>query len=318
MNQIIGRVLLSQSTLLHSSSFSRPRNRLFFLGRLIRLTGAAHSSRGGVSAREMKTVSLFSGIGGLDLGLEDAGHEIVMQVESDPYCCQVSPSRHERLLEKNVKASAPRLTRPRIARADSAASLSRIALRRDIADVTELPADTELLAAGFPCPVRPRSEKIITREKPRRPPLTVCSYDIAPVPGREHVQQRPPRPEERQQDRACARTSSASSAADACRGSFSKTCRADVAHERRPPQPPAVSYVVAELESLGYRWAQRVVGLTGFGLPQQASRVHLSVDARRPEGRAWRRRRCVWGSASSCSRRTRGEVATHRAVTHRS
>ena len=42
-----------------------------------------------------------------------------------------------------------------------------------------------------------------------------------------------------------------------------------------PPQPPAVSYVVAELESLGYRWAQRVVGLTGFGLPQRRRRVFI-------------------------------------------
>ena len=40
----------------------------------------------------MKTVSLFSGIGGLDLGLEDAGHEIILQVESDPHCIQVRHS----------------------------------------------------------------------------------------------------------------------------------------------------------------------------------------------------------------------------------
>jgi hypothetical protein len=29
-----------------------------------------------------------------------------------------------------------------------------------------------------------------------------------------------------------------------------------------PPQPPAIHHVVSELEALGYRWAQRVIGLT--------------------------------------------------------
>ena len=38
---------------------------------------------------EMKVGSLFSGIGGLDLGLERAGMEIVWLVEKDPYCQKV-------------------------------------------------------------------------------------------------------------------------------------------------------------------------------------------------------------------------------------
>ena len=29
-----------------------------------------------------------------------------------------------------------------------------------------------------------------------------------------------------------------------------------------PPQSPAIHHVVSELEALGYRWAQRVIGLT--------------------------------------------------------
>ena len=33
----------------------------------------------------MRVGSLFSGIGGFDLGLEQAGHRIVFQCESDPY-----------------------------------------------------------------------------------------------------------------------------------------------------------------------------------------------------------------------------------------
>jgi DNA (cytosine-5)-methyltransferase 1 len=37
----------------------------------------------------MKVGSLFSGIGGLDLGLERAGMEVAWQSEIDPYCCRV-------------------------------------------------------------------------------------------------------------------------------------------------------------------------------------------------------------------------------------
>lgn len=32
---------------------------------------------------------------------------------------------------------------------------------------------------------------------------------------------------------------------------------------------------MSELESLGYRWAHRVIGLTGFGLPQRRRRVFI-------------------------------------------
>jgi hypothetical protein len=46
-----------------------------------------------------------------------------------------------------------------------------------------------------------------------------------------------------------------------------------------PPQPPAISHVVSELEKLGYRWAHRVVGLTGFGIPQRRRRVFILASA---------------------------------------
>mgnify|MGYP001492810643 CR=1 FL=1 len=41
------------------------------------------------------------------------------------------------------------------------------------------------------------------------------------------------------------------------------------------PQEPAVSYVVDELEKLGYSWAHRVISLAGFGLPQCRQRVFI-------------------------------------------
>ncbi len=71
----------------------------------------------------MKFVSLFSGIGGIDLGLERAGMECVGQVENDPWCTKI--------LEKHW---------PTIPRWQDIHDL----------DPKELP-DHDLIAGGFPC-----------------------------------------------------------------------------------------------------------------------------------------------------------------------
>jgi DNA (cytosine-5)-methyltransferase 1 len=68
--------------------------------------------------------SLFSGIGGLDLGLERAGMRIAWQAETDPYCCRV--------LAKHWP-STPNL-----------GDVTRI-------DWTETP-HVDLICGGYPCP----------------------------------------------------------------------------------------------------------------------------------------------------------------------
>lgn len=40
-------------------------------------------------SNELTVGSLFSGIGGLDLGLERAGMKVIWQSEIDPYACRV-------------------------------------------------------------------------------------------------------------------------------------------------------------------------------------------------------------------------------------
>ncbi|PWB83178.1 MAG: DNA (cytosine-5-)-methyltransferase [Methylocystaceae bacterium] len=70
----------------------------------------------------MKTVGLFAGIGGLELGLSQAGHECLMVAENWPLAARVLGERFPDV--------------PNVG---------------DIAALRGLPAGTELVAAGFPC-----------------------------------------------------------------------------------------------------------------------------------------------------------------------
>jgi DNA (cytosine-5)-methyltransferase 1 len=83
--------------------------------------------------------SMFSGIGGLDLGLERAGMTIVWQAENDPYCCRVL-ARHW--------PHVPNL-----------GDVTHI-------DWTEVPR-VDLIAGGFPCQPLAQNGHRLGRDDPR-------------------------------------------------------------------------------------------------------------------------------------------------------
>jgi DNA (cytosine-5)-methyltransferase 1 len=74
------------------------------------------------TARGFKAVGLFSGIGGLELGLHNAGHETLLMAEND-------------------KAASAVLNR----------RISEIPNIGDVRKLKRLPRETEILFGGFPC-----------------------------------------------------------------------------------------------------------------------------------------------------------------------
>lgn len=96
----------------------------------------------------MKSISLFSGCGGLDLGLERAGFDTVFAADNDPFC--IKSYRHNFPGVPVFEESAAKITKAALAQMTSGATLGHI----------------DLLAGGPPCPPFSKS-RFYRTEKPR-------------------------------------------------------------------------------------------------------------------------------------------------------
>lgn len=99
-------------------------------------------------AGDLKAVSLFSGCGGLDLGMRDAGFRILVGVDTDPYAAESHAINFPEA--KFYHGSIADFSEERV---------------REMVGTREL-ADTDLLIGGPPCPPFSKS-RFYRTEKPR-------------------------------------------------------------------------------------------------------------------------------------------------------
>jgi DNA (cytosine-5)-methyltransferase 1 len=157
----------------------------------------------------MKVAGLFAGIGGLELGLASAGHHAVLLSEILP-----------------------------AAQAVLSAHFPGVDLRGDVCQISSLPGDTEIIAAGFPCQDLSQAGQGRGLDGARSGLIGEVFRLAKTATPRWIVLENVP---------------------------FMLQLRGGDAMRR----------IIDELESQGYRWAWRVVDTLGFGLPQRRERVIL-------------------------------------------
>ncbi len=168
------------------------------------------------AARQMNVTALFAGIAGLELGLCSSGHEASL-------FCEIEPA----------------------ARAVLRHHFPTIPLVSDVRDLEQLPPETELLTAGFPC--QDLSQAGTTNG--------ICGRKSSVVAHLFRLLERSDVPH---------------------------VLIENVPFMLQLQQGRAIHLLVTELERLGYRWAYRVVDTRAFGLPQRRRRVFLLGSRRCP------------------------------------
>lgn len=159
--------------------------------------------------RTLNVVGLFAGIGGIELGLSRAGHRTTLLCELDPGARAVLDARFPELPD-----------------------------HADIRTLRALPADAELVAAGFPC--QDLSQAGLTKG--------IAGARSGLVGEVLRLLRRRPVP---------------------------WVLLENVPFMLQLGAGRALEVVVGSLERLGYRWAYRVVDSLAFGVPQRRERVFL-------------------------------------------
>ena len=156
--------------------------------------------------RSLRVVGLFAGIGGLEVGLDKAGHstELLCELDTD-------------------------------ARAVLKRRFGEVPIHSDVRDLRRLP-DCDLVAAGFPCQ-----------------DLSLAGTQAGLAGARSGLVEEVFRLVRRRQPEF--------------------VLLENVLYLVKRDKGALIRYVTSTLESMGYRWAYRVVDTRGFGLPQRRQRV---------------------------------------------
>lgn len=157
----------------------------------------------------MRVAGLFAGIGGFELGLERAGHRTILLCESDVHASQVLEHRW-----------------------------SSVPLHGDVATLGDLPADTEVVTAGFPC----QNLSMAGDKRGLMGGKSTVVRELWELLDRKKVPW---------------------------------VVIENVYFMLHLGRGAAIGYILARLEQSGYRWAYRVVNTRAFGLPQRRRRVFI-------------------------------------------